>query len=155
MSSIAIDGFDNAPPSISSESEDHSLEVLVSMDLEEEETVDEADSSSTPDEHATNGHEVKMFIDPTERDFSELTADLIEYCIRSHHNIPMPYCDYKGQIKFYVDKLHQELYRWSFGKVDRVFSISRGAIHRHYRRMCAGKIQPIGRPNLMTTDEFE
>jgi hypothetical protein len=65
MSSIAIDGFDDAPPSISSESEDHSLEVLISMDLEEEETVDEADSSSTPDEHAMNGHELKMFIDPT------------------------------------------------------------------------------------------
>jgi hypothetical protein len=67
----------------------------------------------------------------------------------------MVYYDYKSEIKFYVDKLHQEPYYWSFEKIDRVFSISRAAIHKNYRWMCAGIIQPIARPKLMTTDELE
>jgi hypothetical protein len=83
-----------------------------------------------------------------------MTTDLAEYFVKSHRKVPMVYYDYKSEIKFYVDKFHQEPYYWSFEKIGRVFSISRAAIHRHYRRMCAGPIQPIRRPNLMATDEL-
>jgi hypothetical protein len=152
---LAIDDLDSCSPSLNLEPEDHSLEVLISMDLEEEETLEEAEPSSPADHNAGNGHELKSFIPPTDLDCSEMTADLVEYFVTSHRNVPMVYCDYKSEIKFYVDKLHQKPYCWSFEKIGRVFSILRAAIHRHYRRMCAGTIQPIRRPNLMTTDELE
>jgi hypothetical protein len=58
----AIDDLDFRSPSINSECEDHSLEVLISMDLEEEETLEEADSSSATYQQDTNGHDRKTFI---------------------------------------------------------------------------------------------
>jgi hypothetical protein len=41
-------------------SEDHSLEILLSMALEKEETLEEADSSGTTDQQAPNGHQLKI-----------------------------------------------------------------------------------------------
>jgi hypothetical protein len=84
-----------------------------------------------------------------------MITDLVEYFVRSHRNVPMVYYDYKSEIKFYVDKFHQEPYYWSFEEIGRLFSISRAAIHKHDCRMCAATIQPIGRPKLMATDEME
>jgi hypothetical protein len=51
---LAIDDLDSRSPSINSECEDHSMEVLISMDLEEETTLEEADSSMPADHHAVN-----------------------------------------------------------------------------------------------------